>query len=88
MDCEKTNRQVYVYLDGELTAFRRWQVTRHLSRCPPCQHGFAFELEVRRVVARRCQDEVPEELRRRIAEAIELLGETGAAEPGAAEPDE
>ncbi len=74
MDCEETIRQVYFYLDGELTAFRRWQITRHLNRCPPCQHGFDFEMELRQVVARRCRtDEVPPELKARIAEAIGLF---------------
>ena len=73
MDCEHTIRQVYFYLDGELTSFRRWQITRHLNRCPPCQHGFDFELELRHVVARNCHDQVPEELKQRIADAIALF---------------
>jgi len=74
MDCEQTIRQVYLYLDGELTRYRRWQITRHLDRCPPCQHGFDFELELRQVVSTRCHDEVPDELKQRIAEAIGLVG--------------
>ena len=73
MDCEQTIRQVYLYLDGELTTLRRWQITRHLNRCPPCQHGFDFEVELRQVVATRCHDEVPVELKQRIAEAIGLF---------------
>jgi mycothiol system anti-sigma-R factor len=73
MDCEETIRHVYFYLDGELTAFRRWKITRHLNRCPPCQHGYDFEMELRQVVARRCQEAVPEELKQRIAEAIGLF---------------
>ena len=73
MDCEETIREVYRYLDGELTGFRRWQITRHLNRCPPCHHGFDFELELRQVIATRCHDEVPEELKRRIADAIGLF---------------
>jgi mycothiol system anti-sigma-R factor len=51
MDCEYTIQQVYFYLDGELTSYRRWQITRHLNRCPPCKQGFDFELELRHVVA-------------------------------------
>jgi mycothiol system anti-sigma-R factor len=74
MDCEETIRQVYFYLDGELTAFRRWQITRHLNRCPPCQHGFDFELELRQVVARGCRnDALPPDLKQRIAEALGLF---------------
>ena len=73
MDCEETIRQVYLYLDGEVTTFRRWQITRHLHRCPPCQNGFDFELELRQVVARRCHDEVPTDLRQRIEDALGLF---------------
>lgn len=76
MDCEHTIRQVYLYLDGEMTAYRRWQITRHLNRCPPCQHGFDFELELRQVIASRCHDEVPADLKARIAEAIALFEAT------------
>ncbi len=73
MDCEHTIRQVYLYLDGELSTFRRWQVTRHLNRCPPCQQGYEFELELRQFIASRCQTQVPAELKRRITEAIALF---------------
>ena len=81
MDCEQTIRQVYLYLDGELTTFRRWQITRHLDRCPPCQHGFEFEGELRQVIATRCHDEVPPELKARIVEAIGLFEPKAPVEP-------
>jgi mycothiol system anti-sigma-R factor len=88
MDCEKTIREVYLYLDGELTTFRRWQITRHLNRCPPCQHGYDFELELRHVIATRCHDEVPPELKQRIADALGLLGTQQEASPRAVEGPE
>lgn len=71
MDCDKAIYRVYRYLDGELTFYRRWSVKRHLHRCPPCAQGFDFEFELRQVVSSKCRDEVPEDLRHRIAEAIE-----------------
>ena len=71
MDCEKAIYRVYGYLDGELTFYRRWSIKRHLHRCPPCAQGFDFEVELRQVISAKCRDEVPEQLRRRIAEAIE-----------------
>ncbi|HXY92957.1 MAG TPA: mycothiol system anti-sigma-R factor [Acidimicrobiia bacterium] len=70
MDCDKAIFRVYHYLDGELTVWRRWSITRHLHRCPPCAQGFDFEVELRQVVSAKCRDEAPEELRRRITEAI------------------
>jgi len=71
MDCDKAIYRVYRYLDGELTFYRRWSIKRHLGKCPPCAEGFDFELELRQVVSAKCRDEVPDELRRRIAEALE-----------------
>jgi len=61
---------MYFYLDGELTVWRRWVITRHLDRCPPCSHGFDFEMELRQVIASRCRDRVPEDLKRRVADAL------------------
>jgi mycothiol system anti-sigma-R factor len=72
MDCDKAFHRMYHYLDGELTVWRRWKITRHLDRCPPCGEAYVFEMEVRQVVASRCRDEMPPELRRRIAERLGL----------------
>ena len=36
MDCDKAIHQVYAYLDGELTVWKRLAITRHLDECPPC----------------------------------------------------
>lgn len=70
MDCDDAIHRVYHYLDGELTVWKRRAIARHLDDCPPCAEGFEFEIEIRRVIALRCQEEAPPELRRRIAEAI------------------
>jgi mycothiol system anti-sigma-R factor len=72
MDCDKAIYRVYRYLDGELTFYRRWSIKRHLGKCPPCAEGFDFEFELRQVVSAKCRDEVPDDLRRRIAELLEL----------------
>jgi mycothiol system anti-sigma-R factor len=70
MDCEEAIVRIYQYLDGELTVWRRRAISRHLDECPPCAQGFDFEMELRQVVASKCRDEVPPDLKRRIAEAI------------------
>jgi mycothiol system anti-sigma-R factor len=72
MDCEQTIHRVYEYLDGELTVWRRRAITRHLDECPPCADGFVFEVELRKVVVSKCHEEVPSELRDRIAQALGL----------------
>jgi mycothiol system anti-sigma-R factor len=69
-DCDKAIHRMYHYLDGELTVWRRWRITRHLDECPPCAHGYDFEMELRQVISVRCRDTVPEALKQRIADAI------------------
>ena len=70
MDCDKAIHRIYSYLDGELTVWHRWSIARHLDDCPPCAQGFDFEIELRQVIASKCRDEVPPELKIRIARAI------------------
>lgn len=70
VDCEEAILQIYEYLDGELTVYKRQAIGRHLDDCPPCAQGFTFEVELRQVIALKCRDSVPPELKRRIAEAL------------------
>ena len=70
MYCEQTIHRVYEYLDGELTMWRRRAITRHLDECPPCADGFVFEVELRRVIVSKCHEEVPIDLKHRIAQEL------------------
>jgi anti-sigma factor RsiW len=70
MDCDEAIVRIYQYLDGELTVWRRLAISRHLDECPPCAHGFDFEI-----------DEVPPELKRRIAQAIGITVEEERSGP-------
>ena len=70
MDCSEAIHEIYHYLDGELTEEKRKIIAHHLDLCPPCAHGYDFEAELRRLIARKCRDDVPADLRSRIARAI------------------
>jgi mycothiol system anti-sigma-R factor len=69
-DCEETVLRLYYYLDGELTEERRHSIEAHLDDCGSCVEVLGFEAELRRVVADRCKDRVPDKLLERIADAI------------------
>lgn len=69
-DCDRTLHELYPYLDGELTDEIRLRIQVHLDECPPCKGGYEFEVELRRVIAARCIDRVPDDLRSRIAAAL------------------
>lgn len=88
VDCQETVRRLYLFLDGALTEERRRAIRFHLDGCGDCFEVLGFETELRRVVADRCKEHVPETLKQRIAEAIRQeqadRGEEPAAGPGSA----
>ncbi len=73
-DCNETLRELYEYLDGELTDADRTHIQHHLDDCSPCLAAYDFEAELRLVVRNRCTDQVPDSLRARIAQAIDAEG--------------
>jgi mycothiol system anti-sigma-R factor len=71
VNCEEAVHELYVYLDGELTAERREEIRVHLDWCGPCGGAAEFEAELRRVIANHCRDRVPQSLIDRVAAALE-----------------
>jgi mycothiol system anti-sigma-R factor len=82
-DCQKAFHRMQHYLDGELRIWRRWSIRRHIKRCPPCADGFVYEVEFRQIIATRCRDQVPDDLRARIVGALGCDSEQQAT-PGTA----
>jgi len=68
--CQDAIATLYSFLDGELTSERRERIQYHLEECSPCFAAFGFEAELKAVIARKCRDDVPDSLRRRVAEAL------------------
>jgi mycothiol system anti-sigma-R factor len=85
VDCREAMHRVYHFLDGELTPERRAQIAKHLDQCSPCVEVFGFETEIRKLVANKCRDQVPDELRTRIAAAIDHEHKEHSRTAGAAE---
>jgi mycothiol system anti-sigma-R factor len=71
VDCVEAVHELYSYLDGELTETRRHEIRVHLDWCGPCGGAAQFEEELRRVIANRCKDRVPQSLIERVAAAID-----------------
>jgi mycothiol system anti-sigma-R factor len=74
-DCADSLKELYTFLDGELTIERRTNIRQHLDGCQNCYEAFDFEAELRIVVSTKCRDEVPDELRSRVADALRKLSE-------------
>ena len=70
LDCGEALRDLYGYLDGEITEDRRADIRVHIEECGPCLEAFDFEVELRQLVARTCQCEAPDALRERVARAL------------------
>ena len=70
-ECDEALHELYTYLDGELTVERRAIIKQHLDDCPPCGEFYDFEIELRTVIAKKCQEHVPDALKQRIAEALD-----------------
>lgn len=89
-NCDETIERLYYYLDGELTDGRREDIRRHLDLCGPCGSAVDFEAELRKVIANRCRERVPDSLIDRVAAALDAEqtratgNEFGSASP--AEP--
>jgi mycothiol system anti-sigma-R factor len=71
VDCTEAVHELYHYLDGELTEERREEIRVHLDWCGPCNGAADFEAELRKVIANRCKDRVPDSLIQRVAAAID-----------------
>ena len=75
LDCESVMRQLWDYLDGELTPDRMAAMRAHLALCQRCHPQYEFErafLDAVAATARAHSD--PDRLRVRLTEALEARG--------------
>lgn len=74
-ECTDAVARLYEYLDGELDAETLVVVEAHLRHCAPCLEAFDFESELKRVVASKCVEQIPDELKQRLISFLENEGE-------------
>jgi anti-sigma factor (TIGR02949 family) len=74
-DCDDLLQELSDYLHGDLSADRKAALHEHLEDCPPCFETADFQEQLRRLIAKRCCEQVPEGLRLRIEV---LLAESAA----------
>ncbi len=80
-NCNEALRELYTYLDGELTPERRRHISEHLSDCSPCLEAYDFQAEIQMVIAQKCRDEAPQQLKDKVARAIGLDPSAGPIHP-------
>lgn len=69
--CDDAIERIYPYLDGEMTAVRKFIIRRHLRQCPPCEHAFSFEQRLQVVIREKTKSEVPPEFLERLRACLD-----------------
>jgi anti-sigma factor (TIGR02949 family) len=71
IDCHEAARQLYEYLDRELTPATEAEVRAHLAACGHCFALFEFETAYLRFLEARARSQgAPEPVRRRIIDVL------------------
>ena len=82
IDCAEVVRDLYFFLDGEITESVRQRIKVHLDDCSPCLEAFDFEAELRQMISLRCREEPPAELRARITSVLQVEFPSFGIPPG------
>ncbi len=64
--CDDVMEQAYLYLDDEITWYRRTRIRRHLKRCTGCLSTIEFETHFKRVIREKGFEEPDPELIQRL----------------------
>ena len=65
--CEKCEEMLQPYLDRELSDAERLEAEAHLNECAYCRKRYKFEEKLRRYVRLACREDMPPELKARLA---------------------
>jgi mycothiol system anti-sigma-R factor len=74
IDCHEAMRQLWEYLDNTVDAADRTLLQEHLARCRRCCGELEFAVELRRLLADSCSQDLPDDVRQRLNETLEDLG--------------
>ncbi len=78
VDCESVMRQLWDYLDHELTPERMLMIEAHLARCARCHPKAEFERAFLRAVATSRREHAdPERVRAHVMDALRTAGYAG-----------
>jgi mycothiol system anti-sigma-R factor len=66
-DCDRCEEVLQPWLDRELSEAERAEAESHLDRCGYCRRRYRFEVELRMFVRQAVAEEMPPELKERLA---------------------
>lgn len=71
ISCNDAVRQLWDYLDGAVSEGDRHAIEDHLDVCRRCCGEVEFAAELRRFLANNAADDIPAEVKRRLATFLE-----------------
>jgi anti-sigma factor (TIGR02949 family) len=78
VDCAAALRQLWDFLDGELTPERVSQIRAHLEGCRRCHPTYDFERRFLEALGEQRDDcPCPAEVKRRVLDSLKAAGYTG-----------
>jgi anti-sigma factor (TIGR02949 family) len=66
--CAKCEELLQSYLDRDLNDEERAEAERHLDACSYCRKRYRFEVELRRFVRQAAVEEMPPDLKQKLAD--------------------
>jgi anti-sigma factor (TIGR02949 family) len=66
--CDKCEEMLQPYLDRDLTDAEHAEAEVHLDGCSYCRKRYRFEAELRRFVRQAVSEDMPPELKRKLAD--------------------
>jgi anti-sigma factor (TIGR02949 family) len=73
ISCAEAVKQLWEYLDGTVDDADRELIDEHLGLCRRCCGELEFARELRRTLADAARDDIPDDVLRRLNQALEEL---------------
>jgi mycothiol system anti-sigma-R factor len=73
ISCAEATSQLWEYLDATVDKPTREAIEEHLARCRRCCGELEFAEELRRFLTNSAQDDVPDDVLRRLNQTLEEL---------------
>jgi mycothiol system anti-sigma-R factor len=72
-DCSEVLADVWLFLDHECDDARRRLLERHLDECQPCLSEFGLDEKLKKLLATKCSEQAPDELKDRLRRSIRSI---------------
>ena len=72
-DCAEVLAEVWLFLDHECDSARRRLLEMHLDECQPCLAEYGLDEKLKKLLATKCTEAAPAELKDRLRKSIRSI---------------